>query len=505
MITFASLKTAAALPEICLAAATCAILLVGVYRRQRNDERGDQRANAPGHALGIAALLLTALLLIATFGADTTRAFNNLFINDPMSRLLKIAVCLLSAGAFAYGRRYNQDRGIFTNEYYVLGLFAVVGMMVMISANHLLTLYLGLELMSLCLYAMIAYYRDDRLAAEAAMKYFILGALASSMLLYGMSLLYGLSGSLELSAIAAAVGAERDSPAVALAVVFVVAAAAFKLGAVPFHMWVPDVYHGAPTSTTAFIGAAPKVAAFALMMRLLVGGLDDLFGMWQQMLLLLAILSVACGNIIAIAQSNLKRMLAYSSISHIGFFLFAMAAGGAGGYSAALFYVLIYAVMSLGAFGAILCLAERAHESDRLEDLKGLSARRPWSALALLILMLSMAGIPPTAGFFAKLAVIQSLIDAGLAWAAVIAVLLAVIGAFYYLRVIKLMYFDSPDDDAAQDDRATQDDAVAARGWVAALDARLLLSLNALAIIAILPWINGLIALCGEVIRRFAV
>ena len=481
-----SLKAAAALPEIFISVAACAILVIGVYGK-------NQDRSAACYWLAIATLGVTALLSGLDFSASTVAAFNNMFIDDPMSKLLKIAVCLLSAAAFVYSRRYNQDRGIFTSEYYVLGLFAVAGMMVMASSNHLLTVYLGLELMSLCLYAMIACYRDDKLASEAAMKYFILGALASSMLLYGMSLLYGLAGSLQLSTISSAMAAaDPDSTAVALAVVFIVVALAFKLGAVPFHMWVPDVYHGAPTSTTAFLSAAPKIAAFAIMMRLLVGGLDDLFGMWQQMLIILAILSVAAGNIIAIAQHNLKRMLAYSTISHMGFFLFGMASGSAQGYSASLFYVLIYSVMSLGAFGAILCLSRAGYESERLDDLKGLSKRSPWVAFLILILMLSMAGIPPTAGFFAKLSVIQALVRAELVWVAVVAVLLTVVGAFYYLRIIKLMYFDPPDGDAEH-------------SIVAAMDTRLLLSFNALVIIAILPWIDGLISVCHEVIRRFAV
>lgn len=498
------LNAAAALPEIFLAVAACTILLIGVYGKK-------ERSGAIGCQLGIAVLTATALLLSITLFMDLTSdltgngqpqtpgvtAFNNMFVNDPLAKLLKIAVCLLSAGAFVYSRRYNRERDIFTGEYYILGLFAVVGMMVMASGNHLLTLYLGLELMSLCLYAMIACNRDNPLAAEAAMKYFVLGALASSILLYGMSLLYGLSGALELSAIGIALSAAGDNAAVALAVVFIVVALAFKLGAVPFHMWVPDVYHGAPTSTTAFLSAAPKIAAFALIMRLLVGGLEDLFGMWQQMLIILAILSVAAGNLIAIAQQNLKRMLAYSTISHMGFFLFGMASGGAQGYGAALFYVLIYAVMSLGAFGAILCLARAGYESDQLNDLKGLSTRRPWTAFLLLILMLSMAGIPPTAGFFAKLMVIQALVSAQLVWVAVLAVLLAIIGAFYYLRIIKLMYFDAPVGEDAE--------SISNQTIKATTDAQILLSFNALIIIAILPWIDHLIALCVEAIHRFAV
>lgn len=488
-MNLASLSVTAALPEIFIALAACAILLLGVTGQSGKAER---RA-ALACRLAIAALLLTALLAGWNFPAagGAVAAFNNLFIGDALAGLLKISVCLLCAAAFLYGRRYNRDRGLLTCEYYVLGLFSVAGMMVVASASHLLTLYLGLELMSLCLYAMVASHRDNQLASEAAMKYFVLGALASSILLYGMSLLYGLTGSLELPVIRAVLLAEAAGPddaALALAVVFVVVALAFKLGAVPFHMWVPDVYHGAPTSTTAFLSAAPKVAAFAVVLRLLAGGLGDLTGVWQSMLVILAVLSVAAGNLIAIAQRNLKRMLAYSAISHMGFFLFGIAAGNAQGYSASLFYVLIYAVMSLGAFGAVLCLARGDAECDRLDDLQGLSRRSPRTAFLILILMLSMAGIPPTAGFFAKLSVIQALVGAGLVWVAVVAVLLAVVGAFYYLRIIKLMYFDDP--------------AHASPPPAPAGDppAHLLLAFNALIIIAILPWIGALISLCNAVI-----
>lgn len=493
-MNLASLRVTAALPEIFIALAACAILLLGVTGQSG---KAEHRAALACH-LAIAALLVTALLVTALLAglnfpaADggAVAAFNNLFIGDALAGLLKISMCLLCAAAFLYGRRYNRDRGLLTCEYYVLGLFSVAGMMVVASASHLLTLYLGLELMSLCLYAMVASHRDNRLASEAAMKYFVLGALASSILLYGMSLLYGLTGSLELPAIRAALFAEAADPndaALALAVVFVVVALAFKLGAVPFHMWVPDVYHGAPTSTTAFLSAAPKVAAFAVVLRLLAGGLGDLAGVWQSMLVIIAVLSVAAGNIIAIAQHNLKRMLAYSAISHMGFFLFGIAAGNAQGYSASLFYVLIYAVMSLGAFGAVLCLARGDAECDRIDDLQGLSRRSPRTAFLMLILMLSMAGIPPTAGFFAKLSVIQALVGAGLVWVAVVAVLLAVVGAFYYLRIIKLMYFDDP---AHPLPAAPAGDP----------PAHLLLAFNALIIIAILPWIGALISLCNAVI-----
>ncbi|MEM7194183.1 MAG: NADH-quinone oxidoreductase subunit NuoN [Pseudomonadota bacterium] len=482
-ITLHSLKVSAAAPEIFLAFAACTILIVALFLPERSRDQ-------ISYLLSILTLLATAVLISVQFADSITAAFNRMFVDDAMADTLKIAMCVISAAAFLYSRRYNEERGLFKSEYYVLGLFAVTGMMVMASASHLLTLYLGLELMSLCLYGMIAFYRDDKLAVESAMKYFVLGALASSILLYGMSLLYGLTGSLFLNEIAAYMStADHGNVGIALAVVFVVVALAFKLGAVPFHMWVPDVYHGAPTSTTAFIGAAPKIAAFAIVMRLLVGGLEELHHMWQQMLIILALLSVAAGNIIAIAQSNFKRMLAYSTISHMGFFLFGILSGSETGYSAAMFYVTVYAVMSLAAFGLILFLATANNESDDLDNLKGLSKRHPWSSLLVLILMLSMAGIPPTAGFFAKLSVIQSLVNAGLVWVAIAAVILAVIGAFYYLRVIKLVYFDEPETDEKIENTTSMT-------WV--------LSANVLLIVAVLPWIDSILLLCNAVISQLA-
>ncbi len=477
-----TLQTALAVPDLFLAAMASVILVLGLFA----DER---RSHYLCYWLSVTTLVSTAFLVVMDFSTESAVAFNGLFVDDPMSDLCKIAICLLSAVVFIYSREYNQQRGLFKNEYYVLGLFAVCGMMVMSSANHLLTLYLGLELMSLCLYAMIAFYRDDQLAVESAMKYFVLGALASSILLYGMSLLYGLTGSLSLPDIGARLaGVGPNDLSLALAVVFVVVALAFKLGAVPFHMWVPDVYHGAPTSTTAFIGAAPKIAAFVMVLRLLIGGLEDLHGLWQDMLIILALLSVAVGNIIAIAQKNLKRLLAYSTISHMGFFLFGILSGTAAGYSASLFYVLVYATMSCAAFGLILYLSGKDFESDRLSDLKGLGRRNPGIALMVLVLMFSMAGVPPTAGFFAKLSVIQALVGAGLTWVAVVAVILAVIGAYYYLRIIKLVYFDPPETDTAIH---------------GATDNKYVLAVNVLLIVAILPWIGNLISLCNQAISRF--
>jgi NADH-quinone oxidoreductase subunit N len=478
-----SLQATLATPEIFIASMASLILILGLFIAK-------EKSDVTCFWLAIGTLIVTAGLIITDFSTVSATAFNGLFVDDPMSDLAKIGICLLSAAVFLYSRDYNIQRQIFKSEYYVLGLFSVCGMMVMASANHLLSLYLGLELMSLCLYAMIAFYRDDKLATESAMKYFVLGALASSILLYGMSLLYGLTGSLELPEIRNAVSTmDQTNLALILAVVLIVVALAFKLGAVPFHMWVPDVYQGSPTSTTAFLGAAPKIAAFTMIMRLLVGGLEDLQVMWQQMFIILALLSVAAGNIIAIAQDNLKRMLAYSTISHMGFFLFGILSGTAAGYSAALFYVLIYATMSCAAFGLILYLSAKDFESDKLTDLKGLSKRNPVLALLLLITMFSMAGVPPTAGFFAKMSVIQALVDAGLVWVAVVAVLLAVIGAYYYLRIVKLAYFDAPE----------TEDEIIVKG-----DSRIVLVMNVAIIVLILPWIGSLINLCNQVISRLA-
>ncbi len=484
-MTFESINAIVALPEIFLAIAACVVLLIGVYGNR-------EKRVTVGYWISIFSLVIVAFLSGMDFSAPTVYALNGLFIDDPLARLLKTAICLLSAIAFIYGRQYNHDRNLYQSEYYALGLFSITGMLVMVTTNHLLTLYLGLELMSLCLYAMIASDRDNALAVEAAMKYFVLGALASGILLYGMSLLYGLTGSLQLSTIRSVLDvADANNAAIALAVVFIVVALAFKLGAVPFHMWIPDVYHGASTSTTTFLSAAPKIAAFAITLRLLGNGLADLSSMWQEMLIILALLSIAAGNIIAIAQQNLKRMLAYSTIAHMGFFLFGIAVGSAIGYAAALFYILIYSLTSLGAFGVILYLARSGYEADRLDDYKGLSKRYPWISLMMLLLMLSMSGIPPTVGFFAKLLIIQALVSADLIWVAVVAVVLTVIGAFYYLNVIKRMYFDAPEDDNAPH-------VVAAPA-----DMKLLLLFNVLAIIAILPWLNGLIEICNEAIHRF--
>ncbi len=470
-----------AMPEIFISAMACFILL---YRLFDNS----CCPNLMPFILSVATLLLAAMLLIGGYGQETQMAYTGAFVQDSMAVVVKVAIVLITACVFIYGARYNSERGYFKTEFYVLGLFGVVGMMLMTSASHLLTLYIGLELFSLSLYAMVAFYRDSRVASEAAIKYFILGALASAILLYSISLLYGLSGSLHISDVNAAIAQHGlNHLGVTLAVVLAVVGLAFKLGAVPFHMWVPDVYQGSPSSVTAYLAAAPKIAAFAMIMRLLVDGLEPQHANWQGMLIILSILSVAVGNIVAIAQTNIKRMLAYSTISHMGFFLFGILAGTKLGYGAALFYVLVYSVMSLGVFGLILLRSSPTSESERMVDFKGLASRSPMMAFLMLVLMFSMAGIPPFAGFWAKMSVINALVNANLTWLAIIAVLLAVIGAFYYLRVIKTMYFDEPDMTISS---APNNHALI--HW--------LLVINVLALLFILPWINTLIELSQSVV-----
>jgi NADH-quinone oxidoreductase subunit N len=376
--------------------------------------------------------------------------FSDRFVRDPMGGVLKSFIYIITMGVFLYSRDYLKERELYKGEYYVLGLFAVLGMMVMVSAHSFLTLYLGLELLSLSLYALVAFNRDSGESSEAAMKYFVLGALASGMLLYGMSIIYGLTGSLDLSLVHAQVstyGTDGQARVGALfGLAFIIVGVAFKLGAVPFHMWVPDVYHGAPTSVAMFVGTAPKIAAFAMVMRLLVDGLGSLQADWQQMLVVLSILSIGLGNIAAIAQTNIKRMFAYSTISHVGFILLGILAGTQKGYASSMFYTIVYAITSLGGFGMILLLSRKGFEADRIEDFKGLNDRNPWFAFILMLLLISMIGVPGTAGFVAKLSVLQAVIGVDRIGLAVFAVILSVIGAFYYLRVIKLMYFDKPDD-----------------------------------------------------------
>jgi len=388
-------------------------------------------------------------------GGPPSYAFGNMFVSDYMGNVLKLFTYMAVAACFVYSRGYLADRDLLKGEFFALALFATLGMLVMISANHFLSLYLGLELLSLCLYAMVALNRDSAASTEAAMKYFVLGALASGLLLYGMSMIYGATGTLDISAVSKALeGGRAAKPVLVFGLVFVVSGLAFKLGVVPFHMWIPDVYHGATSAVTLFIGSAPKLAAFAMAMRLLVNGLLELAVDWQQMLVILSVASMAIGNLAAIAQTNIKRMLAYSTISHMGFMLLGMLSGVVNGnwlnaadaYGAAMFYSLVYVLMSLGAFGVVVLLSRSGFEAEQLTDFKGLNRRSPWFAFVMLVMMFSLAGIPPTAGFYAKLSVLQSTLAAGQVWLAVVAVMFSLIGSFYYLRVVKLMYFDEPED-----------------------------------------------------------
>jgi NADH-quinone oxidoreductase subunit N len=437
MMEYDTAQLTAIVPEMFVLGMACLILVLDLFLKD------SQRIVS--YSLTQITLVLAIVLTLADFPGEPLIAFDNSFIRDALGDVLKISIYVMSGMAFLYAKDYLRDRNLFKGEYYVLGLFAVLGMMVMVSANSFLTIYLGLELLSLSLYAMVAFDRDSGVASEAAMKYFVLGALASGMLLYGISMIYGATGALDFPTVADAIATQgMENKVLVFGLVFVVVGLGFKMGAVPFHMWIPDVYHGAPTCVTLFIGSTPKIAAFALAMRLLVDGLETLQADWQGMLVILSILSMGLGNIVAIAQDNLKRMLAYSTISHVGFILLGILAGTPDGYTAAMFYTLVYALMALGGFGIIILLSREGFESDELHDMKGLGQRSPWFAAMMLLLMFSMAGVPPTAGFFAKLLVLQAVVEVDMTWLAVVGVVFSIIGAFYYLRVIKLMYFDKP-------------------------------------------------------------
>ena len=423
------------LPELFVLTMTCLVLVVDVFLEQR------QRHITYG--LAQLTLLGAALLTLVTYAHTPVTTMFGHYVKDAMGDLLKLFIYLSSAAVFLYSRDYLRRRNLFKGEYYVLGLFGVLGMMVMVSAHSLLSVYLGLELLSLSLYALVAVDRDSPVASEAAMKYFVLGSLASGMLLYGISMIYGATGSVDLQLVADAAGKQGvDNLVLVFGLVFLVVGLSFKLGAVPFHMWLPDVYQGAPTSVTLFIGSAPKLAAFALIMRVLVEGLGSLQGDWQQMLVILAVLSIATGNLIAIAQTNIKRMLAYSTISHIGFMLLGILAGTPDGYAAAMFYTIVYVLMAVGAFGVIILLSRTGFEAENIDDFKGLNDRHPWLAFVMMMIMMSMAGVPFLAGFYAKWMVLQAAVNVGLVWLAIFGVVFSVIGAFYYLRVVKCIYFD---------------------------------------------------------------
>jgi NADH-quinone oxidoreductase subunit N len=476
-MTWASV--APAIGEIFLGFAICAVLMIDVFA-------GEKRRGLTG-TVTLIALAITAALLVGV-GQVSARLvlFDGLYVADPVGWVLKLAALLFVAATLLYSRAYMTQRGTARGEYYVLALTALLGIFVLASANSMLTVYMGVELLALSVYAMVAFDRDNGIAAEAAIKYFVLGAIASGMLLYGMSILYGITGTLGLDELAARLGSAHGAGAI-LGLTFVVVAVAFKLGAVPFHMWLPDVYEGAPTNVTLFIATAPKIAYFALALRLLTHGLTGTEHEWSQMLGALAVLSLILGNVVAIAQSNLKRMLAYSAISNVGFIILGFVSGTQSGYAASLFFTLAYVLATLGTFGVMLLMTSKGYEADRLDDYKGLYSRDPLLALVMMGLMFSTAGVPPFLGFWAKLSILQQLWMSGHLWLVIIAVVVSVIGAFYYLRIVKLMYFDQPDG------------VQPAPQWQPGV--RLMLAVNGLASLAlgILP--GPLLSLCGRLLN----
>jgi NADH-quinone oxidoreductase subunit N len=475
---FSLAMLAPAIPEIAMLALVSALLVVDLFL-------ADHEKHVT-YWLAILSLVGVAVLVAMGMGRPSVFAFNGMFVSDLLSQVLKIAILLSVAATLLYSREYLEARGLLKGEFLALALFSALGMMVMVSAHHFIALYIGLELQALSLYAMVALQRDSVRATEAAMKYFVLGALASGLLLYGLSMVYGATGSLELGRVSQAIlSAQVSGTLLVFGLVFVVAGLAFKMGLVPFHMWIPDVYHGASTPATLYIAAAPKIAGFAFMLRLLATGLQGLTTDWAQMLVVLAVGSLALGNVVAIAQGNLKRMLAYSTIGQMGFMVLGLLAGTDNGYSSSMFYVLTYALMTLGVFGILLMATTAGFEAENLDDWKGLNRRSKWFAFLMMVLMFSLAGIPPTVGFFAKLSVLQAALDAGHLWLVVYAVLMSVIGAFYYLRIVKLMYMDEPERVFTLSDRR---------------DTRWVLSANAFAVLAlgILP--APLMDLCARAI-----
>jgi len=469
--------------EIWVLSMACFILVADLFLR--SERKGII------HMLAMLTLIFAAIITLradyASNGEVQALAFNDAFIRDRMGDLLKLFSYLVLGFVFVYAKYYLRQFNMFRADFYTLALFALLGIMLLISANNLVMIYLGLELTALSSYALVAYDRDSRRGSEAAMKYFVLGSMASGMLLYGMSMIYGATGSLDLATISdAASQANEMGLILGFGLAFLVVGLAFKLGVVPFHMWIPDVYHGAPAGVTLFISSVPKMAAFAMAFRLLQTGLGELHADWQQMLAVLALLSIVLGNLAAIAQSNIKRMLAYSTISHMGFILLGFLPGTAVGYSSALYYVIVYSLMSAAAFGMVILLSSRGVEAETLDDFRGLNQRSSWFAAVMAMVMFSMAGIPVFVGFFAKWLVIQAAIEAGLTWLAITAVVFSVVGAFYYLRVIKLMYFDEP-----------QSEAVIA----APVDFRAVLSLNGVLMLGLGIFSSSLIAIC---MRAFA-
>ena len=471
------------LPEIVLLSAVSLLLIVDLFLTDANRHIS--------YWLAQLTLLACTAVTLATWPVagmpQIVHTFNNLVVDDWMSDVLKIFSYVSVSLALFYGRDYLKQRGLFTGEFFSLALFSLLGVMVMISANSMLTLYLGLELMALSTYALVAMNRDRRECAEAAMKYFVLGALASGLLLYGMSMVYGATGTLDINGIFTAIyNGKANLSLLVFGLVFLISGIAFKLGAVPYHMWIPDVYDGAPTPVTLLIGAAPKLGAFAFIMRMLVTGLQGMVADWAAMLMILAVLSMIVGNLVAIAQVNLKRMLAYSTIANMGYLLLGFVAGISKqdpliGYASSMFYAIAYSLTTAASFGIIMLLSKKGFEADQIDDLKGLNQRSPWYAFLVMMVMFSLAGVPLTVGFFAKLVVIEAIIGVGYYTLAVVAVLTSLIGAYYYLRIVKVMYFDAP----------TNTSAITVRS-----DAHFVFSVNGLALLVLGIVPEPLLALC---------
>ncbi|MCU1197271.1 NADH-quinone oxidoreductase subunit NuoN [Stenotrophomonas maltophilia] len=468
-------------PELVLIGSAFALMILDLFVSNRN--------KIVTHLFSLAALAVV-LFMLATGVGGQGEVFHGMFVRDTAADVMKTGIVLLSGLTLVYGWRYLRDRNLFQGEIPVLILFGTAGMMILVSAGSLLMVYLGLELLALCSYALVASNRENGLASEAAMKYIVLGSLASGLLLYGMSLIYGATGSLHLDVIRDAIPHSEERVLLITGAVFMIAGVAFKLGAAPFHMWLPDVYQGAPAPIALFISSAPKLAAFGMAYRLLEMGVGPLSTELQLLIAGLAAVSLVIGNLMAIAQSNLKRMLAFSTVSHIGFLLMGIAGGGAQGYAAALFYALAYAIMSTAAFGAIIALSRAGFEAENIEDFKGLNARNPWMAGLVLCIMASLAGIPPFLGFWTKLAVLGAAVNGGLLWLAILGVLCAVVGCFYYLRVIKVMYFDEPVGEAMP----RNNDSVLG----------VVLGVNALALLALgLAW-NPIMVWCQQAFAHLA-
>ena len=477
-MTFTDLMPAS--PEIVLLLLICVVLITDVFLSDEN--------RIVTFWISIATLVLTAWTLLAVAPDARTLLFDGSYVSDPLSQLLKLAATGMVAIAFIYSRDYLQQNDLLRGEFFLLGLFGLLGIMIMISANSMLTMYLGLETLSLSLYALVAFERDSAKAAEAAMKYFVLGAIASGALLYGISWIYGVTGTLKFDEIALAIEQNPAMNALPLwfGIAFLLVGMAFKFGAVPFHMWLPDVYQGARSPVTLYIATAPKLAALALVMRFLVDAFGALHDVWQGMIMVVAVLSLVIGNVVAIAQSNIKRMLGYSAIANVGFILLAIFTGTEQGYGAAVFYILTYVVMAAGAFGMVILLSRKGFEAEAIGDFKGLNARSPWFALMMLFFMFGMAGVPPWVGFFAKLNVINAVLDAGFPALAVLMVVASVVGAYYYLRVIWYMYFETGEDTSV---------------FQAKLDTRAVLSLNGIAVLALGIMPGWLLKLCIDVIQ----